>query len=73
MIYTVRADLALDYNRYFHTTHSGNGPLGFGWKLSVPFVTSKADKGCLNTRMMTNPKSLFCLIKDIYTEYIQLQ
>ena len=41
----ISGDLALDYNRHFHTSMvRAMDSLGFGWKLSVPFVTSKADK-----------------------------
>jgi len=24
---------------------SGNGPFGFGWSLSIPFISHKTDKG----------------------------
>lgn len=33
--------LSLSYD-----TGSGNGPFGFGWQLSVPWISRKTDKGC---------------------------
>ncbi|KAH8910495.1 SpvB-domain-containing protein [Coniochaeta sp. PMI_546] len=33
-------DLSLQYN-----SHSGNGPFGLGWKLSLPQISRKTDKG----------------------------
>src|SRR5829696_1121826 len=40
---------------------SGNGPFGFGWSLSLPSITRKTEKGCLNITTRKNPMSIFYL------------
>jgi len=42
--------LSLNYD-----SGSGNGPFGLGWKLSLPIITRKTDKGLPRYRDPTNP------------------